>query len=52
LGKANDDDHGVIGLLLDAGADVDAENNYGVSPRSLAELVSNFDLKRFLRTKE
>jgi ankyrin repeat protein len=49
LGNARDDDHGVVGLLLDAGADMDAANSAGVSPRSLAERVSNFDLKRYLR---
>lgn len=37
----------IVYLLLRAGADPDVENNYGVSPRGLAERVSNFDLKRF-----
>jgi uncharacterized protein len=48
LFRVTDDDRGVIGMLLAAGADPDATNNYGVSPRSLAERVSNWDLKRFL----
>ena len=49
LGKIDDDDHGVVNILLNAGADVDAENTAGVSPRSLAERVSNRDLMKYLR---
>jgi ankyrin repeat protein len=49
MGNARDDDHGVVGILLEAGADPDAQNNAGVSPRSLADLVANYDLKRYLR---
>jgi ankyrin repeat protein len=49
MGNARDDDHGVVGIPLEAGADPDAQNNAGVSPRSLADLVANYDLKRYLR---
>jgi uncharacterized protein len=46
--NARNDDRGVIGLLLDAGADLDAENAAGISPRKAAEVVANFDLKRYI----
>ena len=46
--NTRDDDHGVIAILLEAGADLDAENNSGISPRSLADIVANFDLKRYI----
>jgi hypothetical protein len=34
---------------LEAGANPDAQNNAGVSPRSLADLVADYDLKRYVR---
>ena len=37
--KIDDDDHGVVELLLNAGAGVDVETIAGMSPRSLAERV-------------
>lgn len=40
----------VVRVLLAAGADPDASNKTGVSPRSLSARVSNFDLGRFFRT--
>ena len=46
--NARDDDHGVIGLLLDAGADLDAENVAGISPRKAADIVANYDLKKYI----
>jgi ankyrin repeat protein len=36
-----------ISLLLDAGADPDLANNYGVSPRSLAQNIANYDTRKF-----
>ena len=39
----------VVRALVAAGADPDAENNYGASPRSLASTVANYDLMRFFR---
>lgn len=36
-----------IELLLKGGANPDAENEYGVSPRSLAEQIANYDVKKF-----
>jgi ankyrin repeat protein len=50
LMNAREDDHGVIGLLLGAGADIDIKNIKGISPRLLAGRVSNWDLKKFLGT--
>ena len=38
----------VIRVLLASGADPDLENNYGISPRGLAQIVDNYDLRRFL----
>jgi len=38
----------VIKALLDAGADQYVKNNYGVSPRSLAETIANYDVLPFL----
>jgi ankyrin repeat protein len=46
--NARNDDRGVIAILLEAGADLDAENNSGISPRKAAEIVANFDLKRYI----
>jgi hypothetical protein len=43
MGAAN-----VIRVLISAGADPDAQNNYGVRPPSLAESVDNYDLRKFL----
>lgn len=36
-----------IELLRAAGADIDVESSYGLSPVQLARLTSNFDLARF-----
>jgi uncharacterized protein len=49
LSKVGDGDGSLIELLLKNGADPDLENHTGVSPRSLAARVSNFDLNRFFR---
>ena len=37
----------MIHLLLELGADPDALNNYGQTPRGLAELIGNYDVKQF-----
>ena len=37
----------VIGLLLASGADPDLENNRGISPRKFANMVANYDLKKY-----
>jgi ankyrin repeat protein len=41
----------VINLLLAAGGDPDGENKNGASPRKLAELIGNYDVKQFFRAK-
>lgn len=51
LGRAvycweSDRDEGVT-LLLEAGADPDLENNYGVSPRKLAWTIANYPVRKF-----
>jgi ankyrin repeat protein len=38
----------LIHLLRKNGANPDAANNHGVSPRKLAETIANFDVRRFL----
>ena len=38
----------VVRVLLDAGADLDAANESGVSPRNLIGIVANYDLDRFI----
>jgi ankyrin repeat protein len=45
----SDRDGQVVRVLLDAGADPDAENNYGTSARGLASKVANYDLMQFFR---
>lgn len=40
--------HEIIELLLDKGADLDSINNYGVTPRSLAGTIANYDLKKYI----
>ena len=47
--NARDGDGEVVRVLLAAGANPDLENYSGISPRSLAEGVTNFDLMRFFR---
>ena len=37
----------VISTLLQAGANPDADNNNGISPRSLANTIANYDGDRF-----
>ena len=37
----------IITMLLEAGANPDSENNYGVSPRNLAETIANYDIKQY-----
>jgi ankyrin repeat protein len=39
----------VVRVLLDGGADPDAQNNHGISPLSIAEAVVNYDLMRIFR---
>ena len=46
--STRDDDHGVIGILIEAGADLDAKNVAGISPRSAADIVANYDLKKYI----
>jgi ankyrin repeat protein len=41
----------LIRILLDAGADPDVENSHGVSARSLAETIGNFDVKQHIPDK-
>ena len=36
-------------VLIAEGADPEARNDFGVSPRGLAETVANYDLMRFFR---
>ncbi|WP_020145880.1 ankyrin repeat domain-containing protein [Terracoccus sp. 273MFTsu3.1] len=47
LMNARDGDGEVVRVLLAAGADPDLENFSGISPRSLAETITNFHLMRF-----
>ena len=49
LFNVRDGDGEVVRTLLAAGADPDAVNNYGASPRGLASTVANYDLMRFFR---
>jgi uncharacterized protein len=37
----------MIKLLLERGADPDAVNNYGKTPRELAHMIANYDVKQF-----
>jgi ankyrin repeat protein len=37
----------VISTLLEAGANPDAENKSGISPRSLANTIANYDTEKF-----
>ena len=37
----------VISILLEAGADPDAANKSGISPRSLAKTIANYDAAKF-----
>ena len=39
----------VILALLEAGADADKKNHHDVSPRSLAEMIANYDVKTFFQ---
>jgi ankyrin repeat protein len=40
--------HGaVIKVLLEAGADASHKNRYGVSPRSLAQTIANYDVAQY-----
>ena len=34
-------------LLLKSGANPDKENNYGISPKELAETINNYDVKQY-----
>ena len=43
------DDGYFIETLISNGACVDIMNNYGVSPKGLADTVANYDLKKFFR---
>jgi ankyrin repeat protein len=52
LMKAREDDRGVVGMLLAAGADLDIKTTAGVSPRELVAQMSNWNLARFLRMPE
>lgn len=39
----------IIQMLLDAGADADAENDAGMSPRKVAENIADFDVTGVFR---
>jgi len=43
------DDGYFIETLISNGARADIMNNYGVSPKGLADTVANYDLKKFFR---
>jgi ankyrin repeat protein len=43
------DDGYFIETLISNGANVDVINNYGVSPKGLAETIANYDTKKFFR---
>lgn len=45
--SARDGDGAALTALLAAGADPDAANNSGNSPRDVANRVANYDLRRF-----
>lgn len=38
----------VIKMLLSANANLDIENNYGISARKLADTIGNYDIKQFI----
>jgi uncharacterized protein len=41
----------LINLLIEAGADPDVENAHGMSPRALADMIANFDVKQYIPAK-
>lgn len=41
----------LIRILIEAGADPDIENAYGMSPRELADTIANFDVKQHIPEK-
>ena len=45
--RGDDGDGYFIETLIAKGARNDIENNYGVTPRGLADTVANYDLKKF-----
>jgi len=49
LFNARNDAVDVVRVLLAAGADPELKNDSGISPRALAEQVTNYDLMRFFR---
>lgn len=48
--RNNDGD--VIKFLISQGADPDNKNNYGNSPKKLASIIANYDLKKFFNYSE
>jgi uncharacterized protein len=42
----------LIRILIEAGADPDIENAYGMSPRELANTIANFNVKQHIPAKE
>ena len=38
----------IIKYLIEQGANIDIENYYGVSPRKVADIIANYDLKQFI----
>jgi hypothetical protein len=40
-------DGSVITLLLEAGSDAHQKNNYGVSPFESAQMIGNYDVKKY-----
>ena len=49
LFNVRDTEGAIVRVLLAAGADPDDPNDTGVTPRGLAQRVSNYDLMRFFR---
>lgn len=46
--KSNSDNYGYyINVLLENGADITHKNNYGVSPKELANMIANSDVKKY-----
>lgn len=39
----------IITLMLENGANPDSENEHGVSPRSLASTIANYDIEQFFK---
>jgi ankyrin repeat protein len=42
-------DGSVVAVLLESGADAERSNFHGVSPRSLANTIANYDVRKFFK---